>query len=210
MTQLHPFAYTDAGPWNHAAGVRLAARFVSIVVALPGVRTVCDLGCGNGYLASLLGSKSYKVVGIDASESGIAIARATYGSKAEFYVGNIDEQLATMLGRSFDVVISSDVIEHLYRPRALVRCAATLLRPGGWLIIGTPYHGYLKNLALSLLNGWDAHHGAHWDGGHIKFFSVRTLGQLIEGEGFCVNRFSFHGRVSWLWKNMICIAQKTD
>lgn len=205
-----PFDYSDSRPANAESGRRLAERFLRIVTSLPDIRAVCDLGCGNGYLAGLLGRGGYKVVGVDASTSGVAIARKTHGSSAEFVISDIDEKLATMLGSGFDAVISSDVIEHLYRPRLLPRCAAMLLRPGGWLVVGTPYHGYLKNLALSLVNGWDAHHGVHWDGGHIKFFSVRTLARVLESEGFAVDRFTFHGRVAWLWKNMICVAQKAS
>jgi len=210
MITIAPSTYHDADPANGESGRRLAALFVRLVTSLPDVSAVCDLGCGNGYLAGLLGSAGHEIVGVDASQSGIAIARKTYGTSARFFHANIDVRLATTLGHRFDAVVSSDVIEHLYRPRELMRCAATLLRPGGWLVVGTPYHGYLKNLVLGIVNGWDAHHGVDWDGGHIKFFSVGTLSRLLEEEGFSVSRFAYHGRVAWLWKNMICIAKKVD
>lgn len=208
MNRPAPFAYTNADPSNGVSGASLAAHFARIVASLPDVRTVCDLGCGNGYLAGLLARNGYELTGVDASQSGIAIARGRYGSTATFLEARIDESLPAALGSNFDAVVSSDVIEHLYRPRELPRCAARLLRSGGWLIIGTPYHGYLKNLALSILNRWDAHHGVDREGGHIKFFSVDTLSQLIESEGFSTRRFAYHGRVAWLWKNMVCIAKK--
>ena len=105
-------------------------------------------------------------------------------------------------------MISGDVIEHLYRPADLLECAAELLNPGGWLILSTPYHGYLKNLALSVLGGWDAHHTVGWEGGHIKFFSVKTLSPLVTANGFDIARFHYFGRTLWLWKNMICVARK--
>jgi len=210
MIGTTPFAYPDANPANGESGRRLAALFVRIVTSLPDVRVVCDLGCGNGYLAGLLSSAGCEVVGVDASHSGIAIAQKNYGSHAQFVDADIDSRLPMTLGRHFDAVVSSDVIEHLYRPSELIRCAANVLRPGGWLVVGTPYHGYLKNLTLSIFGRWDAHHGVNWDGGHIKFFSVRTLSRLLEVEGFSVTRFAYHGRVAWLWKNMICIAKKVD
>jgi 2-polyprenyl-3-methyl-5-hydroxy-6-metoxy-1,4-benzoquinol methylase len=89
-----------------------------------------------------------------------------------------------------DLVISSDVIEHFYRPADLLESAAALLGPEGHLLIGTPYHGYLKNLVLSVTGRMDAHFTALWDGGHIKFFSVKTLSQLIAAYGFTDLRFS--------------------
>ena len=39
-------------------------------------------------------------------------------------------------------MISSDVIEHLYRPSDLLEAAVTQLKPGGQILLGTPYHGY--------------------------------------------------------------------
>ena len=54
------------------------------------------------------------------------------------------------------------------------------------------------------------HFSALHDGGHIKFFSVNTLSQLIEVYGFTDLRYTFYGRAPWLWKNMICCARKVD
>jgi 2-polyprenyl-3-methyl-5-hydroxy-6-metoxy-1,4-benzoquinol methylase len=102
------------------------------------------------------------------------------------------------------------VIEHLVRPRNVPRFAKQLLRPGGHLIISTPYHGYLKNLLLALANKWDAHLNPFWDGGHIKFWSRKTLSPLLNEAGFRVVRFIGAGRIPFLWKSMIIIAQKPE
>ena len=106
------------------------------------------------------------------------------------------------------MVITSDVIEHLYRPADLLEAAASLLKPAGHIVVTTPYHGYLKNLALSITGKMDWHFSALDDGGHIKFFSVKTLSELLLRHGFCDLRFSFYGRAPFLWKNMICLARK--
>ena len=149
-----------------------------------------------------------QVLGVDASESGITIASKRWGQVGKFLCETIDANLPLNVQETFDLVVSSDVIEHLYRPRELLECAMSMLRPNGWLIIGTPYHGYFKNLGLSLLDRWDAHHGVHWDGGHIKFFSVQSLSQMVVAAGFDVHHIRFFGRIPLLWKNMICIAKK--
>ena len=59
-----------------------------------------------------------------------------------------------------------------------------VLRSGGSLILTTPYHGYLKNLALSLFNKWDKHFTVERRGGHIKFFSEETLARMLSSCGF--------------------------
>jgi hypothetical protein len=108
----------------------------------------------------------------------------------------------------FDLVISSDVIEHLYRPSDLLEAAISTLNPAVTVLLGTPYHGYLKNLVLAATGKMDAHFSALHDGGHIKFFSVSTLSQLMRAHGFDDLSFTFYGRAPWLWKNMICHARK--
>ena len=103
----------------------------------------------------------------------------------------------------FDAVVSTEVIEHLFSPHLLPQFARALLRENGKLIVTTPYHGYLKNLALSVAGKWDHHHTALWHGGHIKFFSRTTLTKLLEENGFRVVAFHGVGRAPYLWKSMM-------
>jgi 2-polyprenyl-6-hydroxyphenyl methylase/3-demethylubiquinone-9 3-methyltransferase len=80
--------------------------------------------------------------------------------------------------------------------------------PGALAIVSTPYHGYWKNLALSLVPGaWDRHHDPLWDHGHIKFWSRRTLRALLIRAGFNAVRFERLGRIPTLAKSMIAVAR---
>jgi 2-polyprenyl-3-methyl-5-hydroxy-6-metoxy-1,4-benzoquinol methylase len=196
----------DAG--NGESGVGLTTAFIRIIAALENVKTVCDLGCGNGYMPGRLVELGYRVTGVDASESGINIARANV-AQATFFQATVDSTLLDRTGlEQFDLVVSSDVIEHLYRPDDLIEAAASLVRPNGRFLIGTPYHGYLKNLVLSATGKMDAHFCVHDVGGHIKFFSVKTLSDLLTKHGFCDLNFKYYGRAPWLWKNMMCLASR--
>jgi 2-polyprenyl-3-methyl-5-hydroxy-6-metoxy-1,4-benzoquinol methylase len=208
--QYGDYIYTSLDPSNKESGKKLANFLISIIIKQEHVRTICDLGCGNGYLANRLADLGYYVIGIDASRSGIHLAKETYiSNNLEFSCMPIDSRLSEkMQDKELDLVVSSDVIEHLYRPSDLIEVVLRLLKPAGHFLISTPYHGYLKNVALSLLNRWDFHHGVDWDGGHIKFFSVKTLKDLIERYGFENMHFYFYGRGRFLWKNMICHARK--
>jgi 2-polyprenyl-3-methyl-5-hydroxy-6-metoxy-1,4-benzoquinol methylase len=198
------FDWDAEGAGNGESGEKLTHVFVELVKKLESVRSICDLGCGNGHISGRLATLGYQVTGVDASTSGIKIARRTYPD-VEFVEALIDRDLAV---GSFDLVISSDVIEHLYRPSDLLEAAVSSLQPGGQLLLGTPYHGYLKNLVLAATGKLDAHFSALHDGGHIKFFSVRTLSEIVEHHGFEDLNFTFYGRAPWLWKNMICHARK--
>lgn len=207
---LHSWGEDGTAAMNGAVGEGVSAAVLQCIVEQPGVRTICDLGCGNGYLAGLLGAAGYHVLGIDGSARLVGIATANRSSATvRFRQGMFGDQLTQELSHEppFDLVVSVDVIEHLYRPRQLLETAAAILKPGGRLVLCTPYHGYLKNAVISLSGSWDVHHGVDWDGGHVKFFSVRTLVDIASSY-FSVEGMCFHGRVPWLWKNMILIGTK--
>lgn len=171
-----------------------------------GTSTILDVGCGNGYIASQLAANGHTVVAVDTSEDGIEIARkACPAVRFEVYSAYDDLR---QFADAVDVVVSSEVIEHLYRPALFLKNIHAVLRPGGYVIITTPYHGYLKNLALSLFNRWDKHFTVEWEGGHIKFFSPQTLDRMLRSCGFDDLVFHNAGRVRWLWKSMICRARK--
>lgn len=179
-----------------------------LLPTLPAGARVLDLGCGTGYVAGWLVSQGFTVVGIDPSHEGVALARA-HSPKGRFEVALAEPGLLQQLGEQpFDLVVSTEVVEHLYAPRGWAQCAFEALKPGGTLVCSTPYHGYLKNLALAALDKWDSHHSPMWDGGHIKFWSRKTLTELLESAGFRELRFVGVGRAPYLWMSMVMSGVK--
>ena len=175
-----------------------------------GVRRVLDLGSGNGRLCADLAQRGYDTVGVEYDQGGVKVARAHY-PQLHFYNYGVQDDPAALLKAEqtpFDTVVSTEVIEHLFAPHLLPKYAGAVLRPGGYLIVTTPYHGYLKNLVLSLFGKWDRHLTALWHGGHIKFWSRATLSQLLSENGFDVIGFHGVGRMPYLWKSMVVVARK--
>ena len=168
---------------------------------------VLDLGCGNGYLVNYLIQLGFNAYGTDASEKGIKIAEAI--NPGRFFVQDLSSgDLPTALQQiKFDTIISTEVIEHLYDPEGFINFCARALQKNGEIILSTPYHGYLKNLVLSLFNKWDIHADPLWHGGHIKLWSVKTLSNLLVRGGFTVTQFKGSGRVPYLWKSMLIKAR---
>ena len=177
---------------------------------LGGIRRVADIGAGNGKLCGHIADQGYQVVGVEYDKRGVNIARANFPA-INFYNFGVQDDPGEVLAlekEEFDAVVSTEVIEHLFSPHLLPRYAYGLLKEGGYLIVTTPYHGYLKNLALSLANKWDFHHTPLWHGGHIKFWSRNTLMQLLRDNGFETVAFYGLGRVPYLWKSMLLVSRK--
>jgi 2-polyprenyl-3-methyl-5-hydroxy-6-metoxy-1,4-benzoquinol methylase len=199
--------------WQDDAPAHTVAFLLPRILELAGpiVREgarVLDVGCGNGYLAGQFLSRGCAVVGIDLSQQGIAIARRSHPA-GRFEVLPADDKILSALGEHpFDLVISTEVVEHLYDPRSFVRGCFTAVRPGGRFVCSTPYHGYLKNLVLALAGKWDAHANPLWDGGHIKFWSRRTLSRLLTEAGFVNVAFRGAGRFPYLWMSMVMAGDR--
>lgn len=203
--------YRDYG-WRNAAPSHMHMHFMPHVFALAGGlklgARVLDVGCGNGFTCGEFLKRGCHVVGLDLSEQGIAVARQTY-PEGRFELLAADGYVLQNLNEPhFDLVISTEVIEHLYDPRSYVQGCFTALRPGGRFICSTPYHGYLKNLALAMTGKWDAHANPLWDGGHIKFWSRKTLSCLLMETGFHHLQFRGAGRLPLLWMTMVMAADK--
>ena len=170
-------------------------------------RCILDLGCGNGYMVNHLISLGYNAYGTDASEGGIQIARQQNADR--FFVQDLssDKLPLELQHLRFDTIISTEVIEHLYDPEGFIQFCKRLLPANSEIIITTPYHGYLKNLMLSLFNKWDEHSNPLWLGGHIKLWSRETASKLLINAGFKVTAFKGCGRIPYLWKSMIIKGQ---
>ena len=175
------------------------------IVAAERPSRIFDLGCGNGSAANSL-SRFAPVTGVDISPSGVAIAQRSF-PHLTIEIGSVYDDLAARYGE-FPIVVSLEVVEHLYAPRLYAKRLFELVERGGVAIVSTPYHGYLKNLALALSGRLDTHFTALWDGGHIKFWSIKTLSVILEEAGFSRLSFLRVGRVPVLAKSMVAIARK--
>ncbi|WP_038148693.1 class I SAM-dependent methyltransferase [Thioclava atlantica] len=210
ISEIDEYGYSDA-ELNDSHTYLLPALEAELDQLAPGIgskQRVFDVGCGNGSIGAYMSARGWQVTGVDPSSEGIAQANKRY-PELKLEVGSAYDDLAGKYGH-FPVVVSLEVVEHVYAPRAYARTLFDLLEPGGTAIVSTPYHGYLKNLAMALSGKMDAHFTALWDHGHIKFWSFSTLSELLREAGFSEIRFERVGRVPPLAKSMIAVARKPD
>jgi 2-polyprenyl-6-hydroxyphenyl methylase/3-demethylubiquinone-9 3-methyltransferase len=201
------YEYRVANPEvSHSYLFPIVSRFVADV---PRGASVLDLGCGNGSFLSLFQQRGWKLYGTDFSPTGIEIARQNFPG-IDFFLADSTAPTGDLLDRvgQVDAILSTEVIEHLYDPRGFLRNAYALLKPGGTIVLTTPYHGYLKNLLLAATGKMDRHFTVLWDHGHIKFWSRKTLSEVLAQAGFTDIRFAGSGRAPYLWKSMVLRATK--
>lgn len=123
------YRYTHSG-LNTSHDVLLPAvrRLLGSLNVTPAERRLFELGCGNGSVANALTHLGWDVTGVDPSTEGIAQAQAAY-PELKLATGSAYDDLAGQYGQ-FPVVLSLEVVEHVYAPRDYARTVFDLLAGG--------------------------------------------------------------------------------
>ena len=135
--------------------------------------TLLDIGCGTGDFLREAVSAGYAVTGVEFSPSSAATAAARVAGTV--IQGTLES--AAFGGGSFDIVASTDVIEHVRDPLSFAREVRRILKPGGVAIISTPD---LDSWSHRLL-------GRRWVEykiEHLLYFNHRSLELLLRQAGF--------------------------
>jgi SAM-dependent methyltransferase len=155
---------------------------------------VLDLGSGAGGLTSDLHSAAASVVGVDVAEAALQRARTRH-PELSFLRAEIDGRLP-LEDNSFDVVWSSEVIEHVADTARWMSEVRRVLRPGGRLLLTTPSHGRLR-LAVG---GLERYSEPLCD--HLHLYTARSLRDLLTDFDF--DQVEVRGAGGWpLWRRLL-------
>jgi 2-polyprenyl-3-methyl-5-hydroxy-6-metoxy-1,4-benzoquinol methylase len=147
----------------------------NLLRGLPHRLNVLDVGCGSGVHGSELNRiYGHRVVGVDLSESSIQKAKTRL---AEAYIADVTkpEQYPFFGVRTFDLIVFSDVLEHLNDPLDVLTRHYQLLAPGGKVLISLPNIA-IWNVRLALLAGrFEYQDTGTLDRTHVRFFTRRTF-----------------------------------
>jgi 2-polyprenyl-3-methyl-5-hydroxy-6-metoxy-1,4-benzoquinol methylase len=149
---------------------RHRAVLAALARQAPG-RPLLDVGCGEGHFVHTAIAEGWSARGIDTSAPAIVLCRrfGVPADRIDFFSSDLDEE-------RFDVIVMSEMIEHVPRPGLFLSRAAELLVRGGILYLTTPNFGALTRRVL----------GSAWppiDPKHIAYFHRRTLEKLVEKTG---------------------------
>ncbi|AHM03360.1 3-demethylubiquinone-9 3-methyltransferase [Roseibacterium elongatum DSM 19469] len=184
--------------------MQIAAEFGRDLTAetpFEGLRLL-DIGCGGGLLSEPMARLGATVVGADAAERNIPVARI----HAEQSGLNIDYRHTTAEAlaaaeEQFDVVLNMEVVEHVADPLAYLTACRQLLKPGGLMVCST-LNRNPKSFALAIVG---AEYVMRWlpKGTHewSKFITPDELYDLIRNAGLDpVDRKGFvFNPIAWRW-----------
>ena len=102
-------------------------------------KKVIDIGCGGGILSESMARKGADVTGIDLSEKALKVAdlHSLESGVQVRYKHIAAEDMAAQEAGQYDVVTCMEMLEHVPDPGAIVKAAATLVKPGGHVFFST-------------------------------------------------------------------------
>lgn len=161
---------------------------ISFVPAQGKELKILDLGCGDGSLLERI--SIHRKFGVDISEEQLAIARA---KGIESFLVNIDLDPLPFEDNFFDIIICTEVIEHVLVPDKLLAEASRVLKKGGKLILTTPNLASLAKRLLLLANRNPFIECSPLEEnavGHLRYFIFSSLLKIVKKYNFKLLRFT--------------------
>ena len=143
------------------------------------VRTVLEVGPGNGSLITYLHDNGFEVTGIELDYACVERIKAGGIACYQGTLEGVNDQLLT-----YDAVIMCQVLEHIYHPKIALNIIHSVLSDNGLLYLSVPnIASYEARLFGKYWRGFDLPR-------HITHFSSETLGKLLNSSGYSVDKIS--------------------
>ena len=148
------------------------------------IRTVMDVGCGDGLLGGALKARGLEVWGIELDEAAAARAR---GRLDRVICGNIEQADVPEARGRFDCLVYADVLEHTRDPWSILAAQREWLAPRGYVVASIPNIRYYRTLReLAFRGRWRYEESGILDKTHLRFFTLESIQELFAGAGFSI------------------------
>lgn len=148
-------------------------------------KSILDVGCGSGTLGTILKSidPSRKVTGIEADSNAAKEASTVLDKVINADIESLN--VPASIG-DFDCIIFADILEHLKDPLSTLRKLEVHLKKDGFIVCSIPNTRHFTAFFHLLLNGWEYKDSGLFDRTHLRFFSLRSMKQLITDAGLTI------------------------
>jgi ubiquinone/menaquinone biosynthesis C-methylase UbiE len=164
------------------------------------VSSILDVGCGKGWVAKEFLPKKKTVVSLDISVTNPSIVKKLYPNSKHFAIA-ADSFHLPFNSDSFDCVIASEIIEHVFDPAGFVKELFRVVKRGGSLIITTPYK---EKIVYYLCIHCNQKTPAN---AHINSFDEKKLESLYSGEDLASFKFETFGNKALIFLRTYVILQ---
>lgn len=134
---------------------------------------IIDIGAGDGFFAEQARLKSWNSYATEFDDKSVALCleKGVVVHKGKLDVNNYEKDF-------FDIIFSSEVLEHINNPVEEIKGFHTILRPGGLVYLTTPNLNSISHKILK--NKWNIFHYPE----HISYYSPKTIEKLFNDNGF--------------------------
>ena len=147
-----------------------------------GGKECLDIGCGSGDNAALMSRNAWIVDGITISSNEATLARAACRGVA---IHNLEQGLPqTIKAGSYDVVLASHVLEHVFYPEQLLTDCWRVLKPNGGIIVVLPNLLFWKNRVKMALGRFEYQDAGIMDYTHCRWYTFDSAKALLTKHGF--------------------------
>lgn len=201
MTPSHYASKSD----RYFSGAR--RRFVEDLPRQPAARLL-EIGCGRGNTAAyaLAQGRCGWCCGVELCREPAVEAATRLHRVIE---GDIEKLDLDLPAGSIDVLILSEVLEHLSDPASVLGRLRGLMRPGGLVLAGSPNVCHRSVVTMLLGGGWDYQREGIMDATHLRWYSPRTYRALFEKAGYVVDRVGPANDLGWKarWINAVLLQK---
>ena len=188
-------------------------RMEAAVSVAGGGKTILDVGCGDGTMLFQFRTRFSEFIGLELSPRRLEQARRNLAGLNFQPLLASAESMPEIATNSVDRIISADTIEHIPDVYAATSEMHRVLKPEGILVINTPNIAYAKRRMLLLCGRFPSTSQSNeglgsnilFDGGHLHYFTFRSLTLLLERAGFRVaGRVGYgrFGKVHGIWPSL--------
>ncbi|HXU99992.1 MAG TPA: class I SAM-dependent methyltransferase [Caulobacteraceae bacterium] len=144
---------------------------------------ILEIGCGDGATGAYAKSegKCGHYVGIEHMPEAAEVAA---GRLDAVYVADIESFDPPFAEHTFDVMIASEVLEHLIDPWRVLRIYRRFLKAGSRVFASSPNIAHKATLAMLVGGGWDLTAEGVMDRTHLRWFTPRTYAAMFQEAGF--------------------------
>lgn len=134
-----------------------------------------EIGCGQGDFLVRAANRGLHITGVEYSKYSVEVAQNKIGNRGTVYCGEINQIIA--LNECFDIIVFTDVLEHIRDPRDFLKKVYSLLSKDGIVVIAVPTLDSFS--ARFMKSRW-----VEFKPEHLWYLSTNTLTRLLHSESF--------------------------